>query len=358
MSAFSGRRMALYTVLKIFRVVVTVLSTRESNSVIVKYTNNCPTTEDSAYAPTAFAAAGCARRNAMPSASCPVPAQMASAATVPPALVHAIDSNMDVLASFTRGLRRFVAALTWSWSMAVAKSIPSDRAMRPRPYALSPPPVFDLDLPRLNTTTPRVTMTTCRYCAVGNFLPAATPPIMTGTILQDLPSTCVAKETYRSASFPLAIASICDTPLIRISRTGTSMPARPNAAQPNAPTAVFTALSTSNTRKVWVNFSPLGPYLVTYTSSCSTANAEKAKKIPPTASASFASLFDDLLVVPGPPVAVVAGFDADAPIVFLPRALALVSLSEAMYQHCQVDRLPARCGRDGGGRLGIMPIRL
>ena len=102
--------------------------------------------------------------------------------------------------------------------------------MRPRPKALSSAADFGLDLPMLNTTTPRVTTRTWRYWDDGYILPAATPPIMTGTILQDLPRTCVAKETYRSASFPVAIASICDTPLTRISRIGTSMPVRPNAA--------------------------------------------------------------------------------------------------------------------------------
>ena len=66
--------------------------------------------------------------------------------------------------------------------------------------------------------------------------------------------------------------------------------------------------------------------MVAYTSSCSTANAENAK-IPPTASASFASL---CLPLVGPPVAVVAGLDADAPIL-IDRALALVALSEAMW---------------------------
>ena len=211
--------------------------------------------------------------------------------------------------------------------------------MRPRPKALSSAADFGLDLPMLNTTTPRVTTRTWRYWDVGYFLPAATPPIMTGTILQDLPRTCVAKETYRSASFPVAIASICDTPLTRISRIGTSMPVRPNAAHPSAPTTVFTALSTSNTRKVWVNFSPLGPCLVAYTSSCITANVENAKKIPPTASASFASL---CLPLDGPPVAVVAGLDADAPIL-IDRALALVALSEAMY--VGVTLAPSACGK-------------
>ena len=211
--------------------------------------------------------------------------------------------------------------------------------MRPRPKALSSAADLGLDLPRLNTTTPRVTTRTWRYWDVGYFLPAATPPIMTGTILQDLPRTCVVKETYRSASFPVAIASICDTPLTRISRIGTSMPVRPNAAHPSAPTAVFTALSTSSTRKVWVNFSPLGPCLVAYTSSCITANVENAKKIPPTASASFASL---CLPLDGPPVAVVAGLDADAPIL-IDRALALVALSEAMY--VGVTLRPPRVGK-------------
>ena len=98
--------------LKIFRVVVTVLSTSESNSVMVKYTNSWPTTDDNAYAPMAFATAGCRRVNSIPSASCPVAKHVSNAATNPPALVHAIDSNMDVLALVTRGLRRCVAALT------------------------------------------------------------------------------------------------------------------------------------------------------------------------------------------------------------------------------------------------------
>ena len=335
--------------LKIFRVVVTVLSTSESNSVMVKYTNSWPTTDDNAYAPMAFATAGCRRVNSIPSASCPVAKHVTSAATNPPALVHAIDSNVDVLAFVTRGLRRFVAVLTRSWSMAVTKSAPRDSAMRPRPKALSSAADLGLDLPRLNTTTPRVTTRTWRYWDVGYFLPAATPPIMTGTILQDLPRTCVVKETYRSASFPVAIASICDTPLTRISRIGTSMPVRPNAAHPSAPTTVFTALSTSSTKKVWVNFSPLGPCLVAYTSSCSTANAENAKKIPPTASASFASL---CLPLVGPPVAVVAGLDADAPIL-IDRALALVALSEAMWV---LPLRPPRVGKTSRLMRTLSPV--
>ena len=46
--------------------------------------------------------------NSIPSASCPVAKHVTSAATNPPTLVHAIDSNVDVLAFVTRGLRRFV----------------------------------------------------------------------------------------------------------------------------------------------------------------------------------------------------------------------------------------------------------
>ena len=46
--AAAGDRAALYTVEKILRVVVTVLSTKGSNSVMVKYTNSWPMTEASA----------------------------------------------------------------------------------------------------------------------------------------------------------------------------------------------------------------------------------------------------------------------------------------------------------------------
>eukprot|EP00982_Pelagococcus_subviridis_P001980 15330-Pelagococcus_subviridis.AAC.6 len=153
--------------------------------------------------------------------------------------------------------------------------------MRPRPYALSPPAPFpddDAFFPKLNTATPRVIARTWRYCARGNFRPAATPPIMTGTILHDFPSTCVAYETYRSASFADAIASICDTPDVRIWRRGTRMPLPPTSARPIAPASAFTPRSTARTRNVDVNFSvaprpaPGTAYDARYTSSCSTAN--------------------------------------------------------------------------------------
>ena len=75
------------------------------------------------------------------------------------------------------------------------KSMRSEAAMSARPYALSWPASPRRGLPRLKTTTPAVTTATWTYWEVGKARPAATPPIMTGTILQDLPRTCVAKET-------------------------------------------------------------------------------------------------------------------------------------------------------------------
>ena len=91
------------------------------------------------------------------------------------------------------------------------------------------------------------------------------------------------------------MASICDTPLTRISRTGTRTfagepPAvpRPRRRTPSAPARVLTPRSTTRTRNVARKRSP--PWDLRYTSSCSTAKAEKAKKMPLTATRSFASV--------------------------------------------------------------------
>ena len=89
----------------------------------------------------------------------------------------------------------------------------------------------------------------------------------------------MVKETYRSASFPVAIASICDRRSEIPDRT--SMPVRPNARTRARPLPCSPPFPRAARRKY--GDPPLGPCLVAYVS-CSTANAENAKKIPPTAS--------------------------------------------------------------------------
>ena len=286
--------------------------------------------------------------NSIPSASCPVAKHVTSAATNPPALVHAIDSNVDVLAFVTRGLRRFVAVLTRSWSMAVTKSAPRDSAMRPRPKALSSAR-GGLGLAQVEHDDAEGDDEDLEVLG-RRVLPARGDATdHDGHHLAGLAEDLRGEGDVPQRLVPGGHRGICDTPLTRISRIGTSMPVRPNAAHPSAPTTVFTALSTSSTKKVWVNFSPLGPCLVAYTSSCSTANAENAKKIPPTASASFASL---CLPLVGPPVAVVAGLDADAPIL-IDRALALVALSEAMWV---LPLRPPRVGKTSRLMRTLSPV--
>ena len=67
--------------------------------------------------------------------------------------------------------------------------------MRARPSGESAPDFFFLP-PKLKMHTPIVISATCAYSTGVYFLPPSTmPPAITGTILHDLPSTCVGYET-------------------------------------------------------------------------------------------------------------------------------------------------------------------
>ena len=90
------------------------------------------------------------------------------------------------------GLSALVVRFTRSCKPPVTASMTSDTPMSVNPYALSSPPFFFASAPKLNIVTPSVMKNTCAYCAAVNVRPPSTnPPIITGTILQDLPSTCV-----------------------------------------------------------------------------------------------------------------------------------------------------------------------
>ena len=93
------------------------------------------------------------------------------------------------------GLSSFVRFFTLSCRPPVTASITSEKPMSIRPRAESSAPFFFLPA-RLKTQTPTVMRTTWRYSNAEYRLPPSTmPPAITGTILHDLPSTCVGYET-------------------------------------------------------------------------------------------------------------------------------------------------------------------
>mmetsp|Transcript_32189 Transcript_32189/g.95753 ORF Transcript_32189/g.95753 Transcript_32189/m.95753 type:complete len:219 (+) Transcript_32189:552-1208(+) len=206
---------------------------------------------------TACSTSGCRLQKANPSVRWPVARPSAAATKQPDAFVQNMDSCMVGLALGSEGLSALVDALTLSCSPPVTASITSDAAMSHRPYAESSPPPFFLP-PKLKTVTPSVMSATCRYLTRSYDLPPSRmPPAITGTILHDLPSTCVGKETYRSASFEAAIASICEMPELKISLCGILMPEPPSTAIPSSAMAALMPRSAVSARKVKANFSPL-----------------------------------------------------------------------------------------------------
>ena len=222
----------------------------------------------------AFCIPGCRVQKLTPSASCPVQTANKKATKTPPKLVHAMLSNMLVLGFFKWGFRRTVAVLTRSCNAAVMKSKNSEQTIKVKPYALDTSsssaegPFFGA--PRLNTTTPAVTASTCTYCDLGYALPDAIPPTITGIDLQLLPKTCVGKDTNLNASFAAAMAAICETPDVAISKKGTfifvavdfdsprvlSFDPHLTTSVPINPTSVLTPRSTIKTRNVALNRSP------------------------------------------------------------------------------------------------------
>ena len=154
-------------------------------------------------------------------------------------------------------------------------SISSEKPMSARPYDESAPPAF-LDLPpKLKMQTPAVISATCRYSRTENFLPPRrTPPAITGTILHDLPSTCVGNETKRSASFEPA----CHRPRLRLTQVVRDVHVpwhlEPRAAEEHDAEQADGAempRSNSSVSSVYWNFSCSSPYSVLYTSSVSVA---------------------------------------------------------------------------------------
>ena len=100
--------------------------------------------------------------------------------------------------------------------------------------------------------TPAVISATCRYSRAENVLPPRrTPPAITGTILHDLPSTCVGNETKRSASFEPYIARLCVTPLYGMSMYGTLSPEPPKSMMPSRPTSAEMPRSNSSVSSVY-----------------------------------------------------------------------------------------------------------
>mmetsp|Transcript_44036 Transcript_44036/g.116422 ORF Transcript_44036/g.116422 Transcript_44036/m.116422 type:complete len:212 (-) Transcript_44036:125-760(-) len=190
-------------------------------------------------------------QKARPPCRWPVTAARAAATRKPEKLVHSIDSCIVGLAFGLSGLSFFVLTFTLSCSPPVTASISSEKAISSRPYdeSLAPPPFFLP--PKLKMHTPSVIITTCTYSIVVYFLPPSSrPPAITGTILHDLPSTCVANETYRRASLEPAIASICEMPELKISLCGILQPDDPSASTPTSAMPALIPRSTASARKV------------------------------------------------------------------------------------------------------------
>mmetsp|Transcript_14681 Transcript_14681/g.43353 ORF Transcript_14681/g.43353 Transcript_14681/m.43353 type:complete len:220 (-) Transcript_14681:144-803(-) len=207
---------------------------------------------------TACSTSGCRLQKANPSVRWPVARPSAAATKQPDAFVQNMDSCMVGLALGSEGLSALVDALTLSCSPPVTASISSDAPSSSRPNGWSGLPTFFFLPPKLKTETPSVMSATCRYSAKEyRFPPRTMPPAITGTILHDLPSTCVGKETYRSASFEAAIASICEMPELKISLCGILMPEPPSTAIPSSAMAALMPRSAVSARKVKANFSPL-----------------------------------------------------------------------------------------------------
>mmetsp|Transcript_63579 Transcript_63579/g.168077 ORF Transcript_63579/g.168077 Transcript_63579/m.168077 type:complete len:214 (+) Transcript_63579:951-1592(+) len=209
----------------------------------------------------AFITSGLRMQKAMPSNIWPVANASTTAVRKPEMLVQNIDSCM-VGTGFSpaSGFSSLVPFLTLSWRPPVTASINSEKPIKARPSVESSPPFFFLLPNRLKTHTPMVSSNTCTYSSAENVLPPITrPPAITGTSLHDLPSTCVANETYRRASLEPAIASICDVPEMKMSFFGMMRPELPNKQIPSSPMPALTPRSATSARKVYLKYSP--PYV-------------------------------------------------------------------------------------------------